>query len=68
MKVCMASMAEDERFSASGCHHLNPERFLPAFVSVEIFECSDVVHFDFLRKGSCFTDLTDLGEESLFQF
>src|SRR5947209_6389461 len=68
MEVRMADSAEDQRFPFPGCHDFHPERLLAAFVSVEIFECSNVMHFDGVSLASGSTDLTDLGQESLFEF
>ena len=64
----MARSAQDQRFSFPRCHDFYPEWLLATFICVEIFECSNVMDFDLGGEAGCFTDLTYLGQESLFEF
>ena len=43
MKVSVACLTENQGFTASGGHRLDPPRFLAAFVFGEVFECTDMV-------------------------
>jgi hypothetical protein len=43
MKVSVACLTENQRFTASGSHRLDPPRFLAAFVFGEVFERTDMV-------------------------
>lgn len=64
----MTRTTKDQRLSTSGCHNLDPIRFLSAFILVEIFECANVMHLNALRQAGRPAMLTDLCQESLFEF
>ena len=68
MKVSVACLTENQGFTASGGHRLDPPRFLAAFVFVEVFERTDMMDLDLVSHMGCSTCLTDLGQESFFQF
>ena len=68
MKVSVACLTENQGFTASGGHRLDPPRSLAAFVFVEVFERTDMMDLDLVSHMGCSTCLTDLGQESFFQF
>jgi hypothetical protein len=44
MEVLVTSTTEDQRFAMAGGHDLYPTWFLSALISVEVFECTEMVH------------------------
>src|SRR2546428_4187745 len=63
----MTGTAEDQRFSSTGSHNLNPLRFFSTVVGVEIFECTDMMHLDLICTPCRLTDFTYLGQEPFFE-
>jgi hypothetical protein len=66
LNVHMASVAENQRFSSAGGHDLDPLWLFSACVLFQVFECPDVMHFDFIGHAGCPTLLTHLGQKPLF--
>lgn len=64
----MAGVAKHQRLAASGCHDLDPLWFFSSIVCVQVFQCSNMMHFHLICKPSGSTDFTCLGEEPFFQF
>ena len=68
MKIVMAGSAENQRFAATGSHDPDPKWLLSALISVQVFECPNMMDFDRCCQGGSLTDFTNLRQESLFQF
>ena len=68
MEILVTGPTENQRFSMTGGHDLDPTGLLSAFVSVEIFESANVMHLKSLRQAGCPAMLTDLGQESPLEF
>jgi arginine deiminase len=57
MKVGMACTAKNQCFSSPGSHLFDPEGLFTPVVGFEIFECSDMMHLDFVCEMSSFTSV-----------
>jgi len=61
MQIPVTGLTEDQGFAPSSGHDLDPPGFVSAVVGVQIFECPDMVHLDFVGHVGCLTHLTNLG-------
>ena len=68
MEILVTSTTEDQRFATAGGHDLDPTWFLSALVSVEVFECTNMVHLNGLGQAGRPAMLTDLSQEPPFEF
>ncbi len=63
----MTSTAEDQRFATACGHNLHPTWLFPAFVSVEVLECANVVDLKGFGQTGRPAMLADLSQESPFE-
>ena len=49
--ILMARSTENHGLTMAICHHLDPLRLFTAWISVEVFQCSNMMHLD----GFCVT-------------
>ena len=66
MKIVMAGPAENQRFAATSGHDLDPAWLFPAIISLQVFECPDMMDFDLCSESGCPTDFADLCQEPPF--
>src|SRR2546430_13289421 len=64
----MTGSAKDQCLSFSCGHDFDPAWLLPTVIDLQIFECSQVMHFYLISETCGFTHFTYLCQESLFQF
>ena len=62
----MASLADNQRLAAAGCHPLDPERFVALPRSVQISQFANVM--DLKRSLVRFAYLAFLGQKALHNF
>ena len=65
MNVVMTASAEDQRFALARRHDFDPCRFLASLIFLKVFQGPNMMHLDVVTSP---TILTDLGQQSLFQF
>ena len=68
MEILVTSTTEDQRFATAGGHDLYPTWFLSAFISVEVFERTNMVHLNGLGQAGRPAMLTDVSQEPPFEF
>ncbi len=68
LDVHVTRSTEDQGLAFPCCHHLYPSGFLSPGILFQVFERQDVVNLDFVGERCCSALLTDLGEQSFFEF